>query len=52
MTSNSHVLTVQDLHHPLFVEAVAHLRNAGKRELSWFCAGESRYIPIAASRES
>lgn len=50
MTSNSHALTVQDLHHPLFVEAVAYLRAAGKRELSWFCASESRYIPIVASR--
>lgn len=46
MTSDSHALTVQDLHHPLFVEAAAYLRAAGKTELSWLSATEGRYIPL------
>ncbi len=48
MTSDSHALTVRDLHHPLFVEATAYLRAAGKTELSWLSAAESRYIPLVA----
>lgn len=46
MTSNDHVLTQQDLQHPLLLAAAAYLRANGKTELSWLCADESRYIPL------
>ena len=48
MTSDSHQLSKQDLHHPLFIAAAAYLRAAGKTELSWLSAAESRYILLVA----
>jgi hypothetical protein len=39
-------LTKRDLRHPLLLEAVAHLRAAGKSELVWLDRVSQSYFPV------
>ncbi len=44
-----HLLTKRDLHHPLFLEAMAYLRMAGKSKLDWLDSKSGSYVQIVNS---
>jgi hypothetical protein len=43
---NRRALTDSDLSHPLFLLALAHLRNEGKANLSWLSGRGNVYEPV------
>jgi hypothetical protein len=43
---HSYWLKKRDLHHPLFLEAMAYLRMAGKSKLDWFDRKSGSYVPL------
>ncbi len=45
--SGKRLLRSRDFRRPLFAEAVAYLRNAGKTDLSWLSEKRGGYFPIA-----
>ena len=43
---NNRLLTKRDLGHPLFLEAAAYLRTAGKSKLDWLDRKSRAYVPL------